>query len=396
MIKVYLLLTIIIIFLSYCSSYKNNDSNVGQNMEIAQSQYRQMLEIINQSEKNPRTVDKYGQLKLVPSKDWTSGFFPGCLWYLYDATNEIYWRKNAEHYTRNVEAEQYNGGTHDMGFKMFCSAGNGYRLTKNEEYKKILLTSAQTLITRFNPLVGCIRSWDHNKDKWQYPVIIDNMMNLELLFWATQASGDSTFYNIALRHAETTLKNHFRSDFSSWHVLDYDTLTGAIRNRNTHQGYSDESSWARGQAWGLYGFTMTFRETQDQRFLDQAIKIADYILNHPNLPEDYVPYWDFNDPAIPNAHRDASAAAIICSALYELQQFAPNKSKIFTTAADKILGSLSSANYLAENGKNNNFLLMHAVGHKPKNSEIDVPIIYADYYFLEATLRKMKIERAKD
>jgi rhamnogalacturonyl hydrolase YesR len=385
-----LMLTIFFAFNSQSCSNKEINT-VQRNFERAKVQYTQMLDKIGQSDKLPRTVDEKGQLKLVKSKDWTSGFFPGCLWYLYEYTNNEKWRQSAEWYTNNVTDQQYNGGTHDMGFKMYCSFGNGLRLTNNEAYKSILITSAKTLITRFNPKVGCIKSWDHNQDKWQYPVIIDNMMNLELLFWATKATGDSTFYKIADTHAKTTLKNHFRNDHSSWHVLNYDTLTGEILDRNTHQGYADESSWARGQAWGLYGFTMVFRETGNQLYLDQANKIAQFILNHKNLPEDMVPYWDFDAPDIPDAPRDVSAAAIICSALYELQKYVPGKRAEYLETADKILSSLSSETYLAKAGENNNFLLKHAVGHMPKNSEIDVPIIYADYYFLEANLRRLGI-----
>jgi rhamnogalacturonyl hydrolase YesR len=392
MIKIYAIVATVTILFSCSSSDHPSDTTVRQNIDLAQIQYTQMLDTIKQSKKNPYTIEKDGSIKLVRSKNWTSGFFPGCLWYMYEVTNEEKWRRSAEHFTNNVKDQQFNGKTHDMGFKMFCSYGNGYRLTKNEDYKSILLTSAKTLITRFNPRVGCIRSWDHHQDVWQYPVIIDNMMNLELLFWATKISGDSTFYNIAIEHAKTTLKNHFREDHSSWHVLNYDTLSGEILSRDTHQGYADESSWARGQAWGLYGFTMTYRETGDQRFLDQAIKIAEFILNHKNLPKDSVPYWDFDDPEIPNTLRDASAAAIICSALYELQGYVPEKSKKYMAAADKILTSLSSADYLAEPGTNGNFLLMHAVGGKLLNFEVDVPIIYADYYFLEANMRKLNIE----
>jgi hypothetical protein len=177
--------------------------------------------------------------------------------------------------------------------------------------------------------------------------------------------------------------------------LDYDTLTGEILNKHTHQGYAHESCWARGQAWGLYGFTMTYRETKDPRFLRQAINMADFILNHKNLPEDTIPYWDFDDPNIPDAPRDASAAAIICSALYELQDYVPEKSEKFISAADNIMYSLSSADYLAEIGNNSNFLLMHSVGNKQAESEIDVPIIYADYYFFEATIRKTKLNLSK-
>lgn len=291
-----------------------------------------------------------------------------------------------------MEQEKLNATTHDMGFKMFCSFGNGYRLTEDPRYKDILLQSAGTLVTRFNPKVGCIRSWDHNQERWQFPVIIDNMMNLELLFWAGKTSGDSTFYKIALSHAETTLRNHFRPDYSTRHVLNYDPATGAVLDRHTHQGFSHESTWSRGQAWGLYGFVMCYRETKQERFLKQARHIADFILTHKNLPGDMVPYWDFDAPNIPNEPRDASAAAIVCSALYELRVHLGDDGAGYKNAADKILASLSSPNYRAEPGRNGFFLLKHSVGSKPGNSEVDVPLIYADYYFLEANLRKMKIE----
>ena len=210
---------------------------------------------------------------------------------------------------------------HDIGFKMNCSYGNGYRLIKNPDYVDVLIQSAKMLSSRFNPKVGCIRSWDFNKDKWAYPVIIDNMMNLELLFLATKLSGDSTYYNIALKHAENSMKNHFRSDLSSFHLLDYDPENGKVRDHYTHPGFSKESAWARGQSWGLYGFTIVYKETNDERFLVRAYQIAEFILNHPNLPDDLVPYWDLNASGIRDEPRDVSAAAIMCSALFELRQY---------------------------------------------------------------------------
>jgi hypothetical protein len=278
-----------------------------------------------------------------------------------------------------------NGRTHDMGFKIYCSYGAGYRLTNDSKYKEVIIQSAKTLSTRFNPVVGCIKSWDHNTDKWSYPVIIDNMMNLELLFAATRLTGDSSFYRIAISHANTTMKNHFRFDFSTYHVIDYDTLTGKVKNRNTHQGYSDESSWARGQAWGLYGYTMCYRETRDPKYLQQAEKIAGFIINHPNMPADMVPYWDFNAPNIPNEPRDASAAAIIASALSELSTFSKNGS-LYRQTADRIIKSLTE-DYRSPIGENRGFILLHSTGAKPMNSEVDVPLIYADYYYLEALIR---------
>lgn len=335
---------------------------------------------------SPRTIDDDGSFKMVASKDWTSGFFPGELWYMYEYTKDDYWKSKAQEFTANIEDQKTNGGTHDMGFKMYCSFGNGYRLTQNTAYKNILLESATTLITRYKPTIGCIRSWDHSRDKWQCPVIIDNMMNLEILFEATSLSGDSTFYNMAVSHADMTLKNHFRMDGSSYHVVDYDMRTGKVRSRCTAQGYSDESAWARGQAWGIYGYTMCYRYTRQLKYLEQAEAAYEFVCTHPNLPEDLIPYWDFDAVNIPHELRDASAAAIMAAALYELSMYS-NKAK-YKETADKVMHSLSSSDYRSKIGENHNFLLMHSVGSYPHGNEIDVPLIYADYYFLEALKRK--------
>ncbi|MGG9962366.1 glycoside hydrolase family 88 protein [Ferruginibacter sp. SUN106] len=336
---------------------------------------------------SPRTIEN-GKLKLVPSKDWTSGFFAGQLWYLYEFTRDKKWKAKADSFTLLLEKEQFNASTHDMGFKMYNSYGIGYRLTKNAHYKAVIIQSAKTLATRFNKKTGTIRSWDHHADVWDFPVIIDNMMNLELLFAATRLTGDSLYYNIAVSHANATLKNHFRKDYSSYHVVDYDTITGNVKKKMTHQGFADESAWARGQGWALYGFTMCYRETKDKKYLHQADSIAAFILHHPNLPADGVPYWDFNDTAIPAVPRDASAAAVIASGLYQLSKFS-KQSKEYKIAADKILTSLTN-NYRSAIGENFGFILLHSTGNKPAKSEIDVPINYADYYYLEALLRSKK------
>ncbi|MDR2915646.1 MAG: glycoside hydrolase family 88 protein [Tannerella sp.] len=340
---------------------------------------------------SPRTIDKDGKLEPVASRDWTSGFFPGELWYMYEYTKDKKWEEYARKYTDPLEREKTNAGTHDMGFKVYCSFGNGYRLTKDLNYKDIMFESAETLITRYNPAVGCIRSWDFSRDKWQFPVIIDNMMNLELLFWASKESGNPVFYDIAVNHARTTMKNHYRDDYSSYHVIDYDTITGEIRNKHTHQGYAHESAWSRGQAWGLYGYTMCYRETKLPEFLEQAKKIAVYIFTHPNLPEDLIPYWDFNAPEIPDEPRDVSAATVIASALYELSQYDKENDLIYLDWANTILDNLSK-NYLAKEGSDRGFLLLHSTGSKPSGSEVDVPLVYADYYFLEALLRKQDLK----
>jgi unsaturated chondroitin disaccharide hydrolase len=356
------------------------------NLNFSVKQYKQMLSDLDTTNQLPRSINKNGTINLVKSDDWTSGFFPGSLWYLYEFTKDVFWKKKAELYTERLYKEQYNTQTHDVGFMINCSYGNGYRLIDTKEYEKVIIQSAKSLSKRFRPVVGCIQSWGSNK-RWQDPVIIDNMMNLELLFNATKLNGDSLFYKIAVTHANTTIKNHFRPDYSSYHVVNYDTLTGKVLSKNTAQGYSDESAWARGQAWGLYGFTIAYRETRDKDYLFQAKHIADFILNNRNLPEDMIPYWDFNAPNIPNEPRDASSAAIICSALYELSTYSKDEGNKYKKAADKILRSLSSTEYRANLKENNDFILKHSVGSKPADSEVDVPLIYADYYFIEANLR---------
>jgi hypothetical protein len=341
---------------------------------------------------SPRTLEADGKFVMVPSKDWCSGFFPGELWFLYEYTKNEKWKDLAKKFTANIEVEKTNGNTHDMGFKVYNSVGNGYRLTKDDHYKGVIIEGAKTLSTRFNPVVGSLKSWD-NRKQWKFPVIIDNMLNLELLFEATRLTGDSSFYKIAVTHANTAMKNHFRADYSSYHVIDYDPETGKILHKQTHQGFADESAWARGQAWGLYGYTMCYRETHNKVYLQQAENIAKFIFSNPNLPADLVPYWDYNDTAIPNAPRDASAAAIAASALYELSTYSVN-AKDYRSKADKIVKVLGEK-YQAKPGDSKGFLLLHSTGHKPNNSEINAPIIYADYYYLEALLRKQRLYKGE-
>ena len=342
---------------------------------------------------SPRTIDSNGNLVLVPSKDWTSGFFPGILWQLYELTGKELWLENAQKFTKQIEIEKFNGTTHDMGFKIYCSFGNAYRLTEENSYRAVIIEAATKLSERFNPVTGCIRSWDHNSDKWQFPVIIDNMMNLELLFEATKLTGDPSFKEIAVSHANTTMKNHFRKDYSTYHVVDYDQQTGKVLNKNTHQGFSDESTWSRGEAWALYGYTLCYRETQDEKYLEQAQKIASFILNHPRLPKDLIPYWDFNAPEIPNEPRDASAASIIASALYELSSYSDSNNQ-YREKADVVMKNLEK-NYMTGKGDAGGFILLHSTGSFPSNKEVDVPLIYGDYYFLEALLRSKRLEKDK-
>ncbi len=336
----------------------------------------------------PRTIEANGSLKGTPSKSWTSGFYPGLLWQLYGASKEEALKKAAMQWSAVVEKEKWDDGTHDLGFKIYCPFGNAYKITQDEKYMSVFITAAQTLSTRFNPKVGAIRSWDHHEHLWKFPVIIDNMMNLEMLFEATKLTGDSTFYHIADQHAKTTLKNHFRADNSSYHVIDYDPLTGEVVKKNTHQGFDHESAWSRGQAWGLYGYTVAYRYTKNPKYLAQAKKIANYIFSHPNLPADLVPYWDYNAPQIPQEPRDVSAASIATSGLLELSRHDPKNAKQYLAWADQTLESLQSAKYQTNMPP---FFLKHSVGSIPGEFEVDAPIIYADYYYVEALLRRAKI-----
>lgn len=365
---------------------------VHDNLAFAAAQYTRMLAQLTTPGTYPRSWH-HQKLVLARAADWTSGFFPGSLWYLFEATGEPRWREAAERYTAGLEAMKHNRRTHDIGFMLHCSFGNGFRLTGSPHYRTVLLAGAESLVSRFNPAVGCIKSWD-TRAEWPFPVIIDNMMNLELLLWASRETQDPRYREIAIHHADTTLRHHFRPDASSYHVVDYDPATGVVRKRQTHQGAADESAWARGQAWALYGFTFMFREVGDRRYLAQAERVAGFIMNHPRLPPDKVPYWDFDAPKIPKAPRDASAAAIISSALFELTRFAaPDAAARYQAFAAEQLASLASPAYRAPLGANGCFLLEHSTGSFPRGSEIDAPLNYADYYFLEALLRFARIPR---
>ncbi len=342
----------------------------------------------------PKTYEN-GVLQTANYKSWISGFFPGVLWYLYEDTPTEELKKYAELYTLRVMPAKDMTSTHDLGFMLYCSFGNGYRLTGNKSYMDVMKVGAESLASRYNDKVGAIKSWNSNK-KWQFPVIIDNMMNLEFLSFMALNTGNNRFKEIADKHAKTTLSNHFRSDNSCYHVVSYDTITGIPHAKQTHQGYADNSSWARGQAWALYGYTMMYRETNNKVYLEQARKVALFIKNHPNLPEDKVPYWDFDAPDIPKAYRDASAAAIMASAFLELSSLDKSEDRIeWLKLGEQQIRSLSSPLYLAEPNTNGGFILKHSVGNFNKKSEVDVPLTYADYYYVEALLRLKRMQNEK-
>lgn len=358
--------------------------------EEINSRFLKLLDFPIDSVSIPRSmVLSSGVVKKVKSKDWTSGFYAGNLWQIYNLTGDIRYKEKAALWNAFIEKEKFNSTTHDMGFKVYCSFGKGLMVEDNKKYKNIIVKSAQTLVTRFNTKIGAIRSWDHNKESWDFPVIIDNMLNLELLFEASKISGDKSFRKIAIQHANTTLKNHFRNDNSCFHVVDYDTISGKVRSRGTHQGFNNESSWARGQSWAVYGFTMAYRYTKNKEYLKQAEATAKYYLNYKTLPEDGIPYWDFNDTSIPNAPRDASSAAVMASALLELYTFTKNQA--YLDYSNKVITTLSSDKYLLNDAVNGPFILDHSTGNWPKKDEIDQPIVYADYYFLEAIIRKQSL-----
>jgi unsaturated chondroitin disaccharide hydrolase len=387
----YLKTIIVLLLINITISCKEN--HVKNNKDIiggSEKQFSLLLIEANKANRIPRTVNSEGEMHWTNETfDWTEGFFPGSCWYLYEFTKDEKWKLAAEKFQSKFEDHKYLTTNHDLGFVFNCSYGNGYKLTNNEAFKQVMITAGDSLLTRFNPTVGCIKSWDvdggwQKERGWQYPVIIDNMMNLELLFKLSKLTGNSKYREAAVTHANTTLNNHFRDDNSSYHVVDYDPDTGEVRGKQTAQGFADESAWARGQAWGLYGYTVCYRFTKDTVYLKQAEKIANFIINYKGTPKDGIPYWDYNAANIPNEPRDVSAAAITVSALLELDGYSDESYK---TEINKIMNSLASEAYTAKLGENHNFILKHSVGSIPHNNEIDVPLNYADYYYLEALLR---------
>lgn len=330
------------------------------------------------------SADKLGKLRTCDVYDWTSGFFPGSLWLAYELTGDERLLLDAVDYTNKMLPATFYTGTHDLGFMVGCSYGNALRLCPNDSLKTVIIRTADNLASRFNPEIGAIRSWDFGP--WNFPVIIDNMMNLELLFQASKLTGDNKYKDIAIRHADKTMACHFRPDMTSYHVVSYNP-DGSIETRQTFQGRSDESAWARGQAWGVYGYTVCYRETGDKKYLEFAQKIADMIISRVKT-EDHIPLWDYDAPNLPTTPRDASAAAVTSSALFELCGYLPDGQKYFDYA-ESILRSLSSPEYLAEIGTNCGFILKHSTGSLAHGSEIDVPLNYADYYYLESIKRYM-------
>lgn len=354
---------------------------IKDNFDFAEKQYLYMKSQIPDPQKMPQSFNK-GKFDARDIRWWCSGFYPGSLWYIYEQTANEEIKKEAERALNVILPNQHFTDNHDLGFMMFCSFGNAYRLTGNPAYKDAIFNASKALATRYRPAIKSIQSWNKS-DYFDCPVIVDNLMNLEMLLWTTEQGGDARYRDIAINHANTAIKEQFRPDFSAIHVVDY---AGKGIRKTTWQGAANSSAWSRGQAWALYGYTRLYGQTRDPLYLRQAEGIADFILDHPNLPVDGIPYWDFDAPLQPKAQRDASAAAIMASAFLELGQYSRAKEK-YVSAARKQLTTLSSPHYRSKLGENGGFLLLHSVGALPLNSEIDVPVIYADYYFLEALKR---------
>ena len=365
---------------------------VRENVKFAAAQVDRQIAVVEDSTGvvlNPLSVREDGTIRYCKYTDWRSGFFPGTVWYLYELTGDEKYLPLARKYTEAISDVQYVTDNHDVGFMTMSGFGNGLRIAGIEEYKSVIIQAARSLMTRFRPAAGVFQSWEANpKRDWICPVIIDNMMNLELLFKAFELTGDSTFVSAAVSHADRTLKEHFRPDGSCYHVLDYDPDSGEVRMRVTAQGYADESIWSRGQAWAVYGYAAMYRHTGDRKYLEQSLKTFDMLRNHPNLPEDCIFWWDMCAPDIPDAPRDASSAAIVASALYDICTMDVENPSQYKDFADRIMTSLASPAYRAALGENGNFILMHSSGNVPAGREVDVPLNYADYYFLEALVRK--------
>lgn len=351
----------------------------------------------------PRNIlkgDKQKGWNCRPAKaeEWCDGFWPGILWMDYLNTGDSTVRRAAEGYTGALRNIAYRPAyDHDIGFLMFCSFGKGYEATHSQAYKNVILASADSLATLFNPIVGTILSWPREVKprNWPHNTIMDNMMNLDMMFWAAKNGGNKLLYDLAVTHAKTTMLNHFRLDGSCYHVAVYDTVSGKFIKGVTHQGYADSSMWSRGQSWAIYGYTMVYRYTHNKAFLDFAQKVTDiYIKRLKETSDDLIPLWDMDDPRGLKAPKDASAACVVADALLELQQYVDStKSKEYKQIALETLTQLSTSKY--QSGKKNVAFLMHSTGHHPAGSEIDASIIYADYYYLEALMRAKKLTQTR-
>lgn len=395
--------TLVLLFSAFAlTGHADSSFQVEQQLQRCHQKVRQALHDLQKADgtldytMEPRNIlhgdkQKAWNCRKATAEEWCSGFWSGILWMDYGYSHDSIVGQAAEGYTAALRSCVYRPVyDHDLGFIIFCSFGKGYELNHNALYRQTLLDAADSLATLFRPLVGTILSWPRNVKMFGgHNTIMDNMMNLDLLFWASRHGGNPLLYDIAVTHAKTTMKHHFRPDGGCYHVAVYDTLTGDFIKGVTHQGYADNGTWARGQGWAIYGYTMVYRYTHEKVFLDFAQKVANYYLSR--LPEgDLIPKWDFDDPD-PKAPKDASAACVVADALLELQQYVGGQQgQQYREKAVEMLRQLSSPEYFS--GKRNDAFLLHSTGHHPAGSEIDASIVYADYYYLEALLRLRNIK----
>jgi unsaturated chondroitin disaccharide hydrolase len=345
----------------------------------------------------PRYTQSYNSWNSGNAAYWGSGFFPGCLWMMYEATGDNQFRTWAETWTAGLEGQATTSPLHDVSFQIFTSYGNGHRLTGNAGYPPVLQDAALNMSDLFHAPSGVITlGWGN----WQSPSAIDAMMNLQLLFWAAKNGGLQAWHDMAVSHCYATATDLVRPDGGTYQIVDYDIVTGDIVVQEALQGYADESTWSRGQGWAVYGYTVAFRETGDPNFLNLAVATADYYID--NSPADGVAWWDFDTPDIPNTERDTSAGSVAASALIELSNLTddPQLREKFNTAACRILLALclpeQAGGYLAEDGNGSVLspgLLMHGchfhpdAAVEPGVARPDESLIWGDYYFLEALVR---------
>jgi len=392
-----LLLVMLISLMISCKSTQDAPSAIVDNASINKrltdlsNKMAVHLESITiDSTKIPRAIAEDGTLIAKNSRQWTSGFFPGTLWQLASHSQNEEILKQARTWSNFIEKEKWDTHTHDIGFKVNNTFGQWNKVEPSKRNNDIIVQASATLIKRFNENVKAIKSWDWGKERWIFPVIIDNMMNLEMLFDATDISGDSIYYQIADQHAQTTLANHFRENHSSYHVVDYDTITGAPRNKLTHQGLNDESTWARGQAWGLYGFAMAYDRTGNEAYFKKAKEIANLFFTHPNMPTDLIPYWDFDALNIPDEAKDVSAAAIAINGLMMLVKHDSENEEKYMKWVNTVIRSLEKEEYQTDKAP---FLLGRSTGSVPDSFEVDVPISYGDYFYVQALLQRLDLEK---
>jgi unsaturated chondroitin disaccharide hydrolase len=395
--KIYVILLFLIplVFISSRPSDKKDD-NLDKIVDNALKRsvlcLKKSVNEVDDRAKYPSYATKELKWKLETSKDWTSGFYPGTLWYAYELTKDDNFRKWALEWTAGIEKEKHNANTHDLGFRFNCSFGNGLRLlpgdTATRRYKEILLTAAATADSRFSFIAGQYpSSWDAKPLPNSIPAVVDVMMNLELLLWASGNGGDPKIKDRCITHSNTSYHDFVREDGGTFHVVRYDKTTGKILNKGQLQGDTDSSTWTRGHAWMVYGFTVMYRYTKNPGYLQKAMKLADYFIDH--LPEDRIANWDFQSEL---KFSDASASAIVASALFEMQGYITDKGKKehYLREAEQILKSLCLPPYFSE-GKGTNCLLLHSTQYYRLTENTDVPSIFADYYFMESILRYKRL-----